>query len=141
MTSLHDIGFTIKSYRKRQGMSVSALADRSGIHRNTLSALERGVGNVELNTLLAVCEQLGLDLVPTPQRVATFLREEGFRPAQAGALKDTDPPPASQGEAIKAFNLTGSRSGANGEPAPTALQKRIAARLSTVHKTKTHGKP
>jgi transcriptional regulator with XRE-family HTH domain len=78
MTALHEIGTMLRTYRKRQGLTASELAQKSGIHRNTLSALERGHGNVELNTLLAICEQLELDLSLVPARVASVVRHEAF---------------------------------------------------------------
>ncbi|MDO8300905.1 helix-turn-helix domain-containing protein [Lacisediminimonas sp.] len=70
MTTLLDIGSKIRTARQRQQLSASALAEKSRVHRNTLSALEQGTGNVELNTLLALCEQLGLDIVLTPRETA-----------------------------------------------------------------------
>lgn len=81
MTALHEIGAMLRTYRKRQGLTASELAQKSGIHRNTLSALERGQGNVELNTLLAICEQLELDLSLVPTRVASVVRHEVFLPS------------------------------------------------------------
>ena len=81
MTALHDIGAMLRAYRKRQGLTASELAQKSGIHRNTLSALERGQGNVELNTLLAICEQLELDLSLVPTRVASVVRHEVVMPS------------------------------------------------------------
>lgn len=55
-------------------MTVSELALKAGISRNTLGALEAGRGNVELNTLLAVLRNLGLELQFVPQTVADLTR-------------------------------------------------------------------
>lgn len=90
MTTLRDIGATLRSYRKRKGLTVSALADASHVHRNTLSALENGTGNVELNTLLGICEQLGLELLLAPGRVGHLLREEALHHAPAGEQASTE---------------------------------------------------
>jgi transcriptional regulator with XRE-family HTH domain len=74
MTTLADIGKLLRQTRKAQGASGVALAERAGISRNTLGALEAGRGNVELNTLLAVLDSLGLDLQLVPLQVADLAR-------------------------------------------------------------------
>ena len=74
MTTLADIGHLIRQTRKAQGLSGSALAERAGISRNTLGALEAGRGNVELNTLLALLDSLGLDMQFVPLLVADLTR-------------------------------------------------------------------
>jgi DNA-binding XRE family transcriptional regulator len=70
MTTLLDIGTQLRAARGRQRLFKTKLATASGVHRNTVSALEAGTGNVELNTLLALCEQLGLDLCLVPRAAA-----------------------------------------------------------------------
>jgi transcriptional regulator with XRE-family HTH domain len=74
MTTLADIGRLLRQTRKAQGLSGVALAERAGISRNTLGALEAGRGNVELNTLLALLDSLGLELQLVPQQVADLTR-------------------------------------------------------------------
>ena len=103
MATLSDIGAALRERRKRQGITLSALAEKSHVHRNTLSALERGVGNVELNTLLTVCEQLGVDIVLQPAAISGLLHGAALPPALAD----------------------------HSSAQPSALQKRIAARLAT----------
>lgn len=93
MTALHEIGAMLRAYRKREGLTAAELAERSGIHRNTLSALERGQGNVELNTLLAICEQLGLDLSLVPARVASAVQQEFFVPSKQEIRRRVAPSP------------------------------------------------
>lgn len=125
MTTLHEIGALLKSYRQKGGLTVSALAERSNVHRNTLSALEHGVGNVELNTLLAVCDQLGLDLVPTPRRIAALFREEQFvsyYPSTKSVFEKQ--------ETIRRVHDVDSQK-LHHERDSSALQKRIAARLAS----------
>lgn len=67
MISLRNIGEQIRLTRKQQKLTGEALAARCNIHRTTLVKLEKGTGNVELNTLIALCEALGLTIriVPT----------------------------------------------------------------------------
>ena len=74
MTTLTDIGSIVRQTRKTQGLSGLALAERAGISRNTLGALEAGRGNVELNTLLALLDSLGLEIQFVPLRVADLTR-------------------------------------------------------------------
>lgn len=45
---------------------------RAGIARSSLSALERGLGNAELNTLLALLQVLGMDLQLVAREVASL---------------------------------------------------------------------
>lgn len=67
--SLEAIGAQIRRARKERKWSAQILAQRSGIHRNTLLALETGKGNIELSKLLSVCSELGLELLFVPQQV------------------------------------------------------------------------
>lgn len=70
MQSLLALGAAIRQARKAQKLSAADLAARSGIHRNTLQSLETGKGNIELNKLLSICAELGLELLLVPQEVA-----------------------------------------------------------------------
>ena len=58
-----EIGATIKS--RRQGLHIKQqdLADLAGVNINTIVATERGVGNPKIETLLAICNVLGLQTV------------------------------------------------------------------------------
>lgn len=130
MTALHKIGAMLRTYRKRQGLTGSELAQRSGIHRNTLSALENGHGNVELNTLLAVCEQLGLDLSLIPSQVAAYVRGDVALPSL---------PPVRR----KAFSRSvSSEAGKDDSTAlASSLQRRIANRLKANTTVETNNLP
>jgi len=57
------LGRNVRRYRTLRGLSGLELAQRSGIARATLSALEAGRGNPTLDTLVAVAEVLGIDVV------------------------------------------------------------------------------
>lgn len=70
MQSVQDLGARIRAVRKSQKLSSASLAERSGIHRNTLQALETGKGNIELSKLLSICCELGLELLLVPQEVS-----------------------------------------------------------------------
>lgn len=55
-----EIGITIKERRKRLGINQRTLADLVGVAVNTIVAVERGEGNPQLSTLLAILDTLGL---------------------------------------------------------------------------------
>ncbi len=76
MTNLQDIGQRIRSARKARGLTALDLAERAGMHRNTLLALETGRGNIELVRLLALCSELELELLLLPQQVAAVRAAE-----------------------------------------------------------------
>ncbi len=71
MTNLQDLGQRIRTARKEQGLTAIELAARTGMHRNTLLALETGRGNIELVKLLALCDELDLDLLLLPRQAAS----------------------------------------------------------------------
>jgi len=49
--------------RRREGLSLGEMAERTGIDRGNLSRLENNVENVELNTLARLADALGYDIV------------------------------------------------------------------------------
>ncbi|WP_203655765.1 helix-turn-helix domain-containing protein [Actinocatenispora rupis] len=53
------IAANLRALREKQGLSVAALADRSGIARATLTKLEAGRGNPTIDTLYALADALG----------------------------------------------------------------------------------
>ena len=57
-----EIGIIIKERRKHLGVNQQTLADLAGVGLNTLLAIERGEGNPQLNTLLAIIDTLGLQV-------------------------------------------------------------------------------
>ena len=66
MVKQEEIGALIKARRIKEGVSLEDLAALTGVGINTLSRLERGVGNTRLNVLLTVTNALGLRLTVTP---------------------------------------------------------------------------
>lgn len=69
MITLLEIGQQIRKERKKQKMTGVELAELCDIHRSTLGKLESGTGNVELNTLLAICAVLKMSIRIVPQEV------------------------------------------------------------------------
>ncbi len=72
MATLAQIGNAVRDARRRSRLSQAALAQKAGIARSSLSALENGLGNAELNTLLALLQVLALDLQVVPAEVASL---------------------------------------------------------------------
>ena len=68
MVKQEEIGAIIKAQRIKEGVSLEDLAALTGVGINTLSRLERGVGNTRLNVLLTVTNALGLRLTVTAQK-------------------------------------------------------------------------
>jgi len=56
-----DLGDRVRQARTRRGWSIAELADKAGINRNTLNALELGKPGVALGTYVTVLWTLGLD--------------------------------------------------------------------------------
>lgn len=57
-----EIGKAIKDRRKKLGVNQQTLADLASVAVNTVVAIERGEGNPQLATLLAILDTLGLQL-------------------------------------------------------------------------------
>ncbi len=53
-----DIGKRIQECRKRKGLTQEQLAERIGVSAHYLSALERGVYNIKLETLVNILNEL-----------------------------------------------------------------------------------
>ncbi len=71
MVKQEEIGAIIKARRIKEGVSLEDLAALTGVGINTLSRLERGVGNTRLNVLLTVTNALGLRLTVSPNNNLT----------------------------------------------------------------------
>jgi hypothetical protein len=77
MTTLLQIRQSLCAERVHQKKYKTKLTKASGVHRNTLSGLEVGAPNVGMNTLIALCNQLGLDIVLVRKEVANMVPTDG----------------------------------------------------------------
>lgn len=59
---LKTFGRSIRSYRKQRGMSQEDLAEASGLSRNYVSDIERGVRNPSLLALIGITRALRMPL-------------------------------------------------------------------------------
>lgn len=58
---LKQLGRRIRVARKRRGLSIAELADKAGVNRNTLNALELGKAGTALAVFITVLWALGLE--------------------------------------------------------------------------------
>lgn len=56
------VGKTIRERRKQLGVNQQTLSELAGVGINTLLAIERGEGNPQLTTLIAILDTLGMQL-------------------------------------------------------------------------------
>ncbi len=57
-----DVGSRIKSIRKRKGLTLQDLSDKSGMSATAISAIERNVSSPTVNTLASIGKALGESL-------------------------------------------------------------------------------
>jgi transcriptional regulator with XRE-family HTH domain len=57
-----DVGRRIKSFRKRKGLTLQELAERSSVSATAISAIERNVSSPTVNTLASIGKALGESL-------------------------------------------------------------------------------
>ncbi len=58
---IKELGYRVRLARTRRGMSIVEVADKVGINRNTLNALELGKHGVAMGAYVTVLWALGLD--------------------------------------------------------------------------------
>jgi transcriptional regulator with XRE-family HTH domain len=58
--ALHQLGEHVATWRKLQGLSTTILAERAGIARGTLRAIEHGAGTASCEGLVRVLRVLGV---------------------------------------------------------------------------------
>lgn len=58
---IKELGYRVRVARTRRGLSIAEVADKAGINRNTLNALELGRSGIGLGAYVTVLWALGLD--------------------------------------------------------------------------------
>jgi transcriptional regulator with XRE-family HTH domain len=80
-----DFGDAVRAARKRSGWSQTELAQRCGVHLNTVSQVERGSADPRLSTLQALAAALGLslwvDAVNMPFLGSTVMHSDAASPS------------------------------------------------------------
>ena len=59
---LQQLGQCIRAERKRNGFTQEALADAAGIHKNSISLIERGLKAPTVITMQKLCSAFGISL-------------------------------------------------------------------------------
>lgn len=72
---LRDLGAHVRSWRKIHGLTAAMVADRAGVTRATLRAIETGSGSARLENVVSVLVVLGVadDVVKATDPLATSL--------------------------------------------------------------------
>ena len=60
MTVLHTFAANIRRFRKQSGLSQEAFAERCGLHRTYISAVEREKRNISLTNVERIAQTLGV---------------------------------------------------------------------------------
>lgn len=60
MTVLHTFAANIRRFRKQSGLSQEAFAERCGLHRTYISAVEREKRNISLTNVEKIARTLGV---------------------------------------------------------------------------------
>lgn len=66
--AIESLGASVRNRRKALGLSQRDVAEALGVTREYISQLERGEATRQLERLVALCHQLGLDLEAVPRR-------------------------------------------------------------------------
>jgi len=82
-----DIGKRIKSVRKRNGLTLQELAEKSAVSATAISAIERNVSSPTVNTLASIGKALGesLSALLGETEIRYVLTPHGERPSLAAA--------------------------------------------------------
>lgn len=60
MTLLHTFATNVRKYRLQQNLSQEKLAEKTGLHRTYISALEREQRNISLDNVQRIAEALSV---------------------------------------------------------------------------------
>jgi transcriptional regulator with XRE-family HTH domain len=78
-------GRNIRSIREKMGLSQDVFADRCGIHRSYVGAIERGESNITLDTLARVAAAAGIKPQALLNYPAAAASHDSKKTARGGA--------------------------------------------------------
>lgn len=78
-------GRNIRSIREKMGLSQDVFADRCGIHRTYVGAIERGESNITLDTLARVATAAGIKPQALLNNPASATSHDSKKTARGGA--------------------------------------------------------
>lgn len=61
----------IRTLRKERGLSQETLAERAGLHRNSISLIERGESQPTVDTLFRLADGLGISAVELVEQISS----------------------------------------------------------------------
>lgn len=124
MTTSFELAAILDNERKRQALTISEVIKRTGVSRAAIYRLFKG-GDVQLTTLLAVTDLLGLDLLAMRTDVARLMPDtaDGLSGMSAATRKTLAQEKSRQREAAAPGPLS----------AVAARAARLQGRLQTSH--------
>ena len=100
MSTINQLGSALDAQRAQTGLSVTDLAERSGVARAAVYRFMNG-GDIRMSTLIAMADTLGMDMVLVPKAVGPSLRAHAASSPTAPATRDA-PPPSGPSSAVDA---------------------------------------
>lgn len=87
-----NVGKNIKSMRKKKGLTLQELAEKSGVSATAISAIERNVSSPTVNTLSAIGQALGesLSTLLGESEITYILTRSNERVRLASEIKNVD---------------------------------------------------
>lgn len=80
MRTLQQIASALHSSLKKRSLTQEVLRRETGISKQTLTNVLSGSHDYKVTTLLAVCDQLGLDLVLVPRELGGIVGDKPNKP-------------------------------------------------------------
>lgn len=80
MRTLQQIASALRSSLKRRSLTQEVVRRETGISKQTLTNVLSGSHDYKVTTLLAVCDQLGLDLVLVPKELGGIVDDKPREP-------------------------------------------------------------
>lgn len=91
MKTLQSLADELDAARAARGLSYKTLADRTGLSTLAVRQALQGRTALRATSLMALADELGLELALVPQEVAASLRSAGARPdANPRVLSDVE---------------------------------------------------
>lgn len=112
MNSIQQLSRALAVERKQKGLTPAVLAQESGVSRAGVYRFAKG-GDIRLSTFLALCDQLGVDLVLAPKAVAPAVQAAA---AAVLAPLNPDKPAAGPQSAVAARLQKLQRAAQGGKP-------------------------
>ncbi len=91
MTAISQLCSELNAQRGQTGLSVTDLAERSGVARAAVYRFMNG-GDIRMTTFIAMADTLGLDMVLVPKAVNASLQANALASSPAAASLELEPP-------------------------------------------------